>query len=194
MIEINLLPEDLRKRKKKIDLPKIPLLPAVSAFLAILLVVYLVMGLAVGLKKRTLRRLTKRWEDLAPQKNEVELLKTQINSLNRKVEIIDQLTVNRILWAKKLNDLSSLITSGVWLNSLSLDVSNRCLVLKGTVASKKGEEMASVGKFMRVLKEDKSFFEEFANLELVSIQRRKIKNVEVIDFTLKCHFRTDIQL
>ena len=182
MTEINLLPEDLRKRKRKIDLPKIPLLPATSVFLAILLVVYLVMGLAVGSKKHTLRKLTKKWEDLTPQKKKVELLKTQVNTLEGKVEIIDQLTINRILWAKKLNDFSNLITSSVWLRSLSLYASNRCLVMKGTVASREGEEMASVGRFMRALKENKSFFEEFASLELVSIQRRKIKNVEVMEF------------
>ncbi|MFA6141791.1 MAG: hypothetical protein WC738_00655 [Candidatus Omnitrophota bacterium] len=134
MIEINLLPEEYRKKEpkfKSIDfggfniagiLPKKLPLAKIGIVAAIALVSFHLILLAIGINSKTsFGSLSKKYDLLLPQKKEADLRKTDLELINKKVSAIDGLMVKRFSWARKLNSLSDCMTPGIWLNDLSYE-------------------------------------------------------------------------
>ena len=212
MIEINLLPEELKKKRRKIELPDIAFLPIIAGLLGIIIVTHLSLGLAVTLKARTLKRLQAKWEEILPDKEKADELKYELTAMRDKIEAIEELVEGRLSWAKKLSDLSDAMIAGVWLSRLWLEKKVilqdvevggdkessapefrktiiESLHLNGSVFTAGGEETAAVGKFIRSLKVNRGFFYDFKEIETASIQRTKLEESEVMDFELICHFK-----
>ena len=220
MIEINLLPPELKKRKKNIELPDISFLPIVAGLLGVIIIIHLLLGLTLALKARTLNRLERKWKTILPQKEKADKMKAEFTGMKSKVDAIDKLVKNRRSWARRLNDMSDAMIPGVWLNKLWLESrvitqepvaksdtgeSNsakireikaepkktviRTLHLNGSVIAGGGEETATIGKFIRSLKENQDFYSDFKDIESASIQRTKLKDEEIMDFELICYFK-----
>lgn len=127
MVEINLLPEELRKKEprfKKIDLSGLNLqnLPVVhiAAYAIGALVAFHLILFSIGsYSKAVMGSLQKRYDELLPRKKEAEALSKQVDTMSKKVNAIDALMVKRFSWAKKLNALSDSVTPGIWLSELS---------------------------------------------------------------------------
>ena len=209
MIEINLLPKELRK--KKIELPNINI--SFVPIVVVVLGVHLSLYFSAGMKARTLARLEKRWEEILPQKENADKLKGELTRMRGKIDAVDGLIQGRMSWAKKLSDLSDATIQGVWLNRLWLEqkivlqkvtakigegsgaqistvpkkVIVRTLHLDGSVIGAGGEEAAAIGKFIRSLKNNQEFFADFKEIEATSIQRSQLKDVEVMNFELLCY-------
>jgi len=62
-------------------------------------------------------------------------------------------------------------------------------MIEGSVISKKEEAMATVGKFMKNIREDASFFRDFANIKLESVQRKSLEERDVVDFKIVLYFK-----
>ncbi len=104
MLEINLLPEDIKKKKRsapKLDassivLPKLPVINiaaiAVGALLAIQAVLF-VIGVISGIFFNSMSR---EYKDILPKKLEAERLKIQADNTNRKAAAIDELMVKQL--------------------------------------------------------------------------------------------------
>lgn len=193
MIEINLLPEELRK-KEGLRLPKEFYIIGVGV-LSFLIVLHATTGMIIKWKRYRVVKLTQRWAKLAPLRKSVDVIRQETADLDKRAGGIDRLMVRRFLWSEKLNQLSNLVIPGIWIRTLSLNPSPPSknlpltLNLKGSVVSRQGEEMAIVGKFITNLKNDRDFSGDFKNIELKSIQRRGIRGTEVMDFVLVCHFK-----
>lgn len=126
MIEINLLPEELRKKKRQaastgisqINLKNLPFLKiaaiAISGLVAIQLIIFIV-GLIYGTNYSMLE---KNYKEILPRKQETEKLRLQVDNMSKKVFAIDELMVKRFSWTKKLSDLSDSMTPGTWLTEL----------------------------------------------------------------------------
>lgn len=54
--------------------------------------------------------------------------------------------------------------------------------------------MGAIGNFVRNLKLNKEFFQHFSGIELEGVLRRQIATVEVMDFTLICLFKQEVEL
>ncbi len=137
MIEINLLPEELRKRSsrfKLIDLSGLNLsklnmrqfrdlpLIKIAALLVGVLIAFHVILFVVGICcEARLRALSARYDKLLPLKKEADALKAQSESINSKVGAINSLMVKRFSWARRLSSISESMTSGVWLSELSYE-------------------------------------------------------------------------
>ena len=129
MIEINLLPEEAKKRRHssaKIDVsaksvsgfPMIKIAAwAVGAILLIQLILF-VIGFTNG---ATFKSLDLEYKGMLPKKQETEKLKAQVDTMNRKVGAINELMVKRFSWEKKLNALSDSMIPGIWLTELEYD-------------------------------------------------------------------------
>ncbi len=130
MIEINLLPEEIRKKKKRVapkidtavvNLSNLPLtkiaMAAAGAILAIQLILF-VIGVISGVAFNSMDR---KYKKILPKKNETLQLKARVDTANKKVVAIDELMVNRFSWAKKLNALSNSMIPGIWLTELQYD-------------------------------------------------------------------------
>ena len=194
MIELNLLPEELKKKRTKIELPEIPLIPIAVVFVGVILIVQFIMGSLIFLSKRQLAGLHKKWQDLAPKKAELDSAKEQIAVTGEKVEAIEGLIEKQINWSRLLNEISNSITANIWLTELFYDERGkdnriRTLTLSGSAAGKGEETTALIAHFIKALKDNKNFFTEFDNIELISIKKDHIVKQDAMDFILVCSFK-----
>ena len=195
MIEINLLPEGLRKKRKKIELPEIPIIPITIGIVGIMVAVQIVLGGALVLCRREIGILDKKWQDLAPRKAEIDRTKKNISLAEKKTQTIEYLMSERLSWARLLNEISDSMTSNVWLNELDYtekidkSILERVLAISGSSAGKDEEATAHIARFIRALKENENFFRDFNDIELVSIKKGSVSGQDVMDFTLACKFK-----
>ncbi|MFH0839946.1 MAG: hypothetical protein V1883_02890 [Candidatus Omnitrophota bacterium] len=217
MIEINLLPHEIKRKRRKIELPDISFLPVLAGFLGIIIIIHLFVGLMVAMKAKTFKGLERKWQSVLPNKEEADNIKAELTSTRTKIDTIDELIETRRSWAVRLNDISDSMIPGVWLNKLWLEkrviiqevreaktnsekgatkaakepkkTIIRTLHLNGSVIAGGGEETAVIGKFIRSLKDNKNFMPDFSDIESASIQRTKLKDAEVMDFELICYFK-----
>ncbi len=184
MIEINLLPEELKLKAKKLNfsLERKDMLCFALAALALLVIMHLCLAVVLIAKSYQLNTLNKEWRVLEPQRKALEAAKKEFDALSEGSRIAERLLKQRINWAQKLNCLSIDLPSGVWLVELSLTAKG--LILKCSAISLKKEEMVLVNKFIDSLKNDPGFFRDFTSLELSSVQVRTIGGYDVVDFIL----------
>jgi len=184
MIEVNLLPEDLKiKREKAAKAIKSRQILYFIPLIFIILVIthfYLISLLIV--KNFQLSALNNKWQQLQPQIKKLEDFKGEYQTLSQDDITIKQFTSQRVIWSTKLNKLSLNLPSGTWFREVS--VSGKVFTLRGSVVSLQKEEMDMINKFIDNLKKDRDFIKDFNNLELTSVQRKIIGGYDVTDFNL----------
>ena len=214
MIEINLLPENLRKKKKRFKIPEITIasMPILIGIVSLLVLTNLLLMLTLAIQRGSYNRMIKEWTEAKPQKEAIELARRENISAENKVVAIEELMQKKILWSKKLNQLSNLIIPGVWYTKLSIDkkivileprrpqarnikriatdrVEVPYLNIEGEVSSAYGNELAILGKFIEELKNDPDFLKDFSNIELDSTELHSIGDIEIMKFNVNCYFK-----
>jgi len=129
MIEINLLPQEMRKKEPRfkpiefgmIDMKNLPVKNIGIAAVVALLVLHTALFIVGSYSKSRVADMTKKYNAILPERSTAQALKSQIDLINRKVAAIDELMVKRFGWAEKLSSLSDSVTSGIWLSELSYD-------------------------------------------------------------------------
>ncbi|MBM3247950.1 MAG: PilN domain-containing protein [Candidatus Omnitrophica bacterium] len=185
MIEINLLPQELRKKESnfKLPFPKENLILFGGAILVLLILIHLILMGALAAKKVKYLGLNMEWQKILPEKNKIDSLKGEQKEITEKIKSIDKLTKKgRISWAKKLNVISDVLPQGVWVRRVNFI--GTALTIEGSSVSLRGEEVILVNKFASALKNSANFYSDFKDVEVGSIKRRQIKNIEVADFVL----------
>ena len=185
MIEINLLPEELKADlKKQASSPVLKQATAI-AFLILGLLVLLHLGLMGILvtKSVQLNALNAQWQTLQPKLKLVQEFKSEGTVSSQSANSIQQLVSKRVTWSKKLNRLSLNLPSGVWFNEISATLKKE-FTIKGSVVSLKKEEMSLINQFIDNLKKDADFFKDFSKLEMSSAQSEEIGGYEVNDFVI----------
>jgi len=192
MIEVNLLPKELRKpaRKVNIELPDVKFVPIAIGLVALIIFIQLALSFTVNAKRRRVVELEKKWSDLRPKKEEVLVIDRQVNALGDRLNSISDIKKTSVSWARKLNALSDSLIPGMWLTSLTVedDSGRRYLSIRGNISSFWKDETAMIGKFMKTLKENRSFAKDFEEIKLDTIQQKTVKDSEVMDFSIKCYF------
>jgi Tfp pilus assembly protein PilN len=187
MIEINLLPDNLKIKGKRnyadpdYLLRLAPLIPL--GFLAIFILINLYL-LTVNISKNLqLSYYNNKWKRLGTERKILEDFRKKYDVLfSADSKIIQKLVSQRINWPEKINKLSLNLPSGVWFNELSFK--QKSFVLKGTAVSLQKEEVNLINKFIDNLKKDKGFFMYFNTLELGPVLRKVISGYDVVDFVL----------
>jgi len=182
MIEINLLPHELKAKSKNAGLEPGYFLYLIPLVFALLVCAHIILAVVTIARSYQFIALNNKLKSLEPQRKIFENLNKENGMPLADAKLIQQLTVQRINWPEKLNKLSLNLPPGVWFEEIT--VSSKSFILKGSVISLQKEEMALINKFMDNLKNDTSFFKDFNNLGLSSVQRRVIGGYEIIDFTL----------
>ncbi|MGB2705425.1 MAG: hypothetical protein WBC74_00985 [Candidatus Omnitrophota bacterium] len=134
MIELNLLPQEFKKKKRRIELPEIPLIPVCACFVGALILIQLFLSGLIFISKKQLVGLDKTWKDLAPKKAELDGIKKKISSINEKSSAIDSLIEKQLNWSRLLNELSNSLTPNIWLADLAYGEK----IEKGTVTKQAG--------------------------------------------------------
>ncbi len=202
MIEINLLPKELQKKKFK--LPPAVVFKWGLASLALLVLVPFIVGGFIHTKGSALLVLREEEARLAPLKKEAEDLQKEAAGLKNRLAPIDKFRGDGIIWSRKLNRISDALPREIWLTRVSLESAGQSgfsasraeeqeqmLVIEGVVAAGKQEGMlAPLGKFIENLKSDKSFFSDFVSIESRGIKEKVItaKKVKqaVLSFEIVC--------
>jgi hypothetical protein len=191
MIEINLLPEELKKKKRKIEIPKIEFLPIIVIAVIAVVALQLLLSFTLTIKRTSLKRLEARWGNLKPEEKDAMVIKRQINRLLDKISHIERIKSERTLWAEKLSALSDSMMSGIWLTKFSVNErgEKKLLSITGSVSSTGKDEAAMIGRFMKQLKDNPGFFRDFSEIELGTIQQKTRKNIETMEFVIHCYFK-----
>lgn len=192
MIEINLLPEEIRRQKKiyfKFDLADIARVKFLAGgiFAGAMALLVIIPALGANIRKHQILALLEKEKNIMPQKTSVEAINSEIAVLKVKLNALDDITKRRFLWSRKLNELSDLVLPGIWFNRIGAELDNN-LTIEGSVISKNEEAMASVGKFIKNIKDAKLFFGDFSDIKLESVQRKNIDKKDVVEFKIVLYF------
>lgn len=197
MIEINLLPPELRKKKTvPVEFKQIFNLKILLTLLGYVVLVHTVILTVSFISAKRLDIIKTNWNSLSFQRTKITQLNTDYTDTQQKVLLIEKLIGNRILWAKKLNCLSGLLVNGVWLNQLSLEPQKDnpariYLTIRGSAASRAKDEPALIGKFIQNLKNSPEFSGDFIEIELGPIKQRQIMQTNIMDFILTGQFNPE---
>lgn len=193
MIEINLLPEVLRKKKYtplfNLNMGANKLKFLLIGFVAgILLLIAMALSLGAFIRTTQVNNLLAKEKNFSNRLSRIEGINKEIIALKAKMTVLDQLTKRKFLWTEKLNQLSDLILPGIWFTHIYTDSDNR-LIIEGSVISRTEEAMAFVGKFMKSVKDDQRFFKDFKSMKLESVQRKNKEERDAVDFKISLYFQ-----
>ncbi|MDD5006068.1 MAG: PilN domain-containing protein [Candidatus Omnitrophica bacterium] len=187
MIRINLLPANLRRRETSIDVPQINMLPVVSVAVLVVLAIHIIFFLLSYDKKMRLGSLAGTWDKKQQQFKEIEDLKKNLILKKDKVKTIESFLRRDFYLTDFLNKVNQAVPKGLWLTRLSFSIDG--LVIEGSVFSSSSELVSLVNNFFNGLKSDVFFQQNFDNFNLDSVQRKNIKEYEVLDFLLTAGIR-----
>ncbi len=191
MIEINLLPEELRKKEERVNL--LSELPIKRSAVIVVIVFFGLQILAtlgafyLSVHFNWMKAETAKLKEI---NKEILSQKTSTLFIKKRIEQGDIATRRPFLWSSLLNALSDSITKGVWLTNFSItsDSKIKQLKLEGSLVGR-GEETALAGKFIKELKANLLFGELFSEIELATMKQKRIKEFDVYDFAVVCSFK-----
>lgn len=182
MIEINLLPAELRK-KDAAKFSRVEFSPKIIFLgLSLLLLPDLIIILVILTKSLLLWQINSAFKKIEPHKAQIDEIIGLTQKSKSLQELFPRLNAARPAIAMEMNAIANLIPKGVWLNELSFSQGN--WEIKGSCFSISSSEMAQIGKFVNALKAEKKMAKEFAGLELASAQRKALAVTEIVDFVI----------
>ncbi|MCD6093501.1 MAG: PilN domain-containing protein [Candidatus Omnitrophica bacterium] len=162
MLEINLLPLQMRRRKELF--PPSFLFRLGGLFLILLIVISLITAGIRWQKGISCRRIEEKWRGFF-----------QLEDKNRRLEIekgnLEKYLKRKILWAEKFDLINQLIPPGVWLTKLywgKEKEEEKVFIIEGQSLALKGGAVESVIKFMDNLKNNPAFFVDFKKIDLIT--------------------------
>lgn len=203
MIELNLLPKELRRKRKKrkgAELPKIPMLPIAVGIIVVLLFTHLGLMILARGNRKLAEELATKWDEMKPQRDKTDDIAKEINALQKRIDAIRKIAKPDLDWARLLGGLNQAIISNIWLSEFSISTRKQqrgkeqveetplSLDLTGYALGKSEIAMSTVGRFMESLKKNKNFFGYFKEIELQNIRNAMISGQEVMMFKLICKF------
>ena len=179
MLNINLLPQNLRKSEHKVVLPyKI----YIFVIFIVLLFLHLCLFSIAVVKKFKILSLKGNWGKVEPQSKDSVAIKSEIKDLEAKVNSVKGALTHKVSMTELLSALGVSVPKGMWLERFTY--SNDGLMIQGSVVSLTQNEMTIIGKFLQELKSNKTFSWIFSKIELNSVQRRTIRTYDVDDFVV----------
>jgi Tfp pilus assembly protein PilN len=167
--------------KFKVDQEKL-FLYAIPAILGALILLHLYFAVLTIMRNNEMVSLNKKWLALEPQKKAFDDFNSEYSSVTFDASAIKRITQQRILWAPKLNKLSSNLPSGVWFHEVFMN--GKSLNIQGSVISLQKEEVSLLNKFLDNLKMDKDFSADFFNQEVSFVQKKNIGGYDIADFVI----------
>ena len=206
MIEINLLPEDLRKKEMmQFKLPEWPKLKVYAIALAAFLGIQTLATVFAFYQKLEIIAVRGQIASIKQENPELMARKGETAAADGRLKQIDLLTARKFYWATLLNRLAHSITKGVWLREFSVQtaqaperqgeeaasaVAKRQVKLYGSAIGA-GQETAHIGRFVKSLEENRRFADFFEEIDVSNINQRKVKDFDVYDFELSCTFKKE---
>lgn len=204
MIEINLLPEELKAKAKikakpvkpkevhvsQASLEKVKyLFYLIPLILGGLLIAHILLACVAIFKNNQLGMLNNKWRTLEPQRKMLADFSQEYAAFSEDEKTVLQAVQQRVGWAEKLNKLSLYLPSGIWFNAIKVSEGN--FVLDASVISLQKDEMGLINKLIESLKADPGFFKDFSSLGVGSVNKRTVASFEIADFVLSGKLNED---
>lgn len=188
MIDINLIPPHLRKARKgrilgTINIPLEIIIGCGGGLLFLLGMIHVGLLLVNVGKLAQHKSLKHQWEMMRADRENVDSVVSKMRTFQGKYTALENVAKKAELsWAQKLNLLSEFLPRGMWYKKIALN--DGMLFIEGSVISQGVNEISSVSHLISKLKGSEAFMGDFTELELGSIQKRKVKNIEIADFVI----------
>lgn len=187
MIDINLLPSNLRKQgglsSVSIDMPSEITLGLGGSFIIILILINVTLGILCGYQGLVVASKKMEWQKLEPVRKSIDELNKESNDIRNKVNSITKATASKhVGWSRRLNVLSDSIVKGMWFKKLTVD--SKSLVIEGYAVSKVQSDLTTVNTFVSNLKKDAGFMAEFSAIEVNNVVKEKRGMVDISKFTI----------
>lgn len=202
MIELNLLPKELRKKRKKRAslIPQLQALPVLFLTIGVLGVIYIGLFFFARTNSSLSGELKEKWDQMKPQRVKTEQMIREINALEKKLEALRKIVKPDLDWARLLSGLNQAMIPNVWLSEFEPQFGSKSkkgmgkgipktLKITGYVLGKSEEATKTLGKFIRSQENNRDFFDYFEEIELQNMRNQKIAGEEVMLFILKCKFK-----
>ena len=204
IIEINLLPEELRQRKNtSLEMPDIPLIPIAIGIAIVLVGIHLLSIFLVYNTQNLSSILQNKWEQMEPQRLKTEKVTIETNELRKKTESIRLIAQPQLNVTKLLDGLNRSMIPNIWLADMRMELieqktgkgknisvsEDRLLDITGYALGRSEIATSNVAKFITSLKENENFSEYFDDIELDNMQNRNLLGEEVMRFKLSCKFK-----
>jgi len=197
MIEINLVPEQYRKKRRAATivessggLPKEVMIGIVGAFTFVLILVFLGFQAYIGLRVAKRNNLQQQLAAIDTEKKNVDKVITEMKALKERAKTFETVAAPyAIFWAEKINVVSNELPRGVWLTKFALE--GDYLIIEGSAVSKVKSEISDIHSFMGKLKANKEFMTKLKNLDLDMIKARNVETLTVADFKIKAEVASD---
>lgn len=190
MIKLNFVPQSLRKNRGNFwmsgfgPLSREVILGSLVAAGFVLIVLHLVLAGITVAKFTQQAVLQVRWASLGPEKKVFDDISKEIKTFQTKMGTVKAITsVQGVLWAKLLNDISDCVPKGVWIREINFKMG--VLLINGSAVSKVKEEMMIINNFVALLKDKPSVKDNFLGIDVDSIAHRDNSALSVADFSLK---------
>ncbi len=209
IIRTNLLPEELRKKERsRLSLPEVPIRKVALIFFGVFFTAQIFLSFFAFYERIQIRRVTQEAAQMKVQNHDLMLRKSETASMRVRSKEVDALCRREFFWTQILNDLSDSVTRGIWLTGFSISDGEegsprasgpaskrskpaeavKVLHLEGSAVGP-GQETATIGKFIKELKENPSLNTVFQDIKLSDINQKKIREADVYDFVLICVFK-----
>ncbi len=189
MIDINLLPEEMKKAKKKeLGIPKVsmnfqlPVKGGVFAIAGVYVVVIAILLLITIKQNSTMNKLNSEIKSMKKELNSlqdavslVKQFQKKQKDLQHKIGIVQKLNVGRLNEAKILDNLALSVPDYMWLDGVK-QTGNQ-LTISGVTFSN-----VIVADFMRNLENNPYF----GNVKLKVIEKKTLLQHDIMEFKLSC--------
>ncbi|MCX6340052.1 MAG: PilN domain-containing protein [Candidatus Aureabacteria bacterium] len=184
MIHVNLLPEELRKiervRRVKADIAMLS-----GGAIAVGVLIAVIAFVVVGRRMSQLAQVKARLNQLTAQREEADALLKKKLELTMELEILDGFTTRKLLWHRRLNEVSDAVPEDCVLTRLNYSSQpTPALTIKGEAAPGHGNKR--VVEFIDSLHLAPAFLKEFPriNYSIESIEQGR-KSFEITCARLK---------
>lgn len=197
MIDINLIPVDKGRRRKKggflhagFMLPREVIVGLIGGFLVLLALGHILLQVAVMIQYVELKQQKEQWKKILPAKKEVDKIMKDLQTRQLRYKaIMDIRGSSDISWAGKLNALSLELPRGVWLRGVLFEEGS--LLIRGSSFSKQEMEKINIYSYVKRLKENKTLMDGVISIEVELIESRQIAGTPISDFVIRMIFERD---
>lgn len=179
-MQINLLPEQLKKKKTTQVIQDIKKL--ILSFVVVWLILgslWLILTLTIGGFKKKLSKIDVDSKTTESLLKDIDTLIQHKKELNEFLIFLKQHFKKGISWSEKLTSLASLVPEEIWLNEIFLrkekkeEKENTFLDVWASVGYLKTDEemLDKINSFAELIKNDNVFFKDFDNLSLFEIRK-----------------------
>ncbi|KJJ85832.1 hypothetical protein OMAG_000307 [Candidatus Omnitrophus magneticus] len=206
MIELNLLPESMRKKKNEGKEPPRFLLPIIFLAAIFILIISCMLLFVMFFKIAQFNDVKKVWDKNIDNRKMVDFLNSRLKQLEGQIELAKKISKSDFKWAKVLNSLNAAVVDNMWFsafeivsekgNSKKSDSKKKqalknkdMVVLYGYAVNGQDTATGVVAKFIDSLKKEKFLADYFEAITLQGVNKQMINTEEAMSFKIICRLR-----